>query len=81
MVTETLQKGTILHGKYCIQEVAANGGSSVVYRAKNFKTRVILKECFVPQWMTRQGDGEIVPLPGQEAQAQAVWDRFAEEAQ
>ena len=81
MAAEALREGTILHGEYCIQSVIGSGGSAVIYQATCAEMRVILKECFVPQWMARQQDGRIVPLPGQEQEAQAAWERFAQEGQ
>lgn len=81
MAAEALKEGTILHGEYCIQSVIGSGGSAVIYQASCAEMRVILKECFVPQWMARHQDGRIVPLPGQEQEARAAWERFAQEGQ
>ena len=76
MIPQALPEQTLLQGRYRLEAPMTRGGSSILYFAKDGDCTVVVKECFVPQWMTRSQDGTVVPLPSHIADMPAALDAF-----
>lgn len=81
MIPQTLSEHSCLLGRYVLEKPLARGGSSILYLAKDQDKAVVIKECFVPQWMTRDETGAVSLLPDYYQEAARALAAFRQEAE
>lgn len=79
MIPKTLAEHSCLLGRYVLEKPLARGGTSVLYLAKDQDKVVVIKECFVPQWMTRDEGGAVSFLPDYRREAARALTAFRQE--
>lgn len=79
MIPKTLAEHSCLLGRYVLEKPLARGGSSILYLAKDQDKAVVIKECFVPQWMTRDERGTVSFLPDYRREAARALTAFRQE--
>lgn len=81
MIPQTLPDHSCLLGRYVLERPLARGGSSILYLAKDQARTVVIKECFVTQWMTRDETGAVSRLSDYGREAAGALAAFHREAE